>query len=304
MSYADRIARMQGELLVKFQSDNPTNKIERPIPRAGTRVTMQIGKGPRIVNGKVISDWVGEILNGTAILQSGLTRIDLSGYVDVGNGSPRRNMLDDGNVRLIMRAPFYFFGVDYSSNMSWTSNNAIVFGTINPYFTADISANTIPSILIGNYDRILTNMTTSNIVSSGFAITTIVPSFTNVYTDYFDLSNNPIYNPNVPNYTYQIRLIKELNGSQRQFIEVLVISSPPITGYSSAITVLGNLNTIGLPIDQTKKSPYNITNGTTFLNPCGSTFSLTSPPAGTSFVFSSDSTGSNWAFTNNARVNT
>jgi hypothetical protein len=39
------------------------------------------------------------------------------------------------------------------------------------------------------------------------------------------------------------------------------------------------------------------------LNPCGSAFSLTSPPANTSFVFSSDSTGSVWTFTNNAHVN-
>ena len=300
MSYADRIARMQGELLVKYHFDNPLGKIERPIPRAGTHVTMRIGQGPRIVNGKVL-DW-DQILTGTAILQSGLTSVNLSGIFDAGYGPP--GMLDDGLVPLTIGAPFNFFGI--TPTISWSSNNALVFGTINPTNTVNISANTVPAILIGNYDRILTSIKTSNSVTEVFAITTIVPTFVNYLTDYVGPSSSFVFNPAVPTYSYQIRLIKERVGSQRQYVEVLVISSPPSPGYSSAITtyLTGDVDSNGDPIDQTKRSPYNITNGTAFLNPCGSTFSLTSPPAGSSFVFSSDATGSRWAFTNNARVNT
>ena len=112
-------------------------------------------------------------------------------------------------------------------------------------------------------------------------------------------------------YIYEIRLIKETTGDQRQFVEVSVVSSPPSPGYSSAaITyrsgsdVNGNpIDSNGFTIDQTKASPYNITDGVAFLNPCGTTFSTESPAAGTSFLFSSDSTGSTWTFTNNAYVN-
>lgn len=296
MSYADRIARMQGELLVKYHFDNPLGKVENPIPRAGTHVTMRIGQGPRIVNGKVISDW-DQILTGTAVLQGGLTSVNLSTIYDAGTAPT--GMLDDGLVPLTIGASFNFFGI--TPTISWSSNNAIVFGTVNPINTVNISANTVPAILIGNYDRILTSINTSNSVTEVFAITTILPTFTNYFTD--NVSST---------YSYQIRLIKERAGSQRQYVEVLVISSPPSPGYSSANisyptgnSANGNpQDTNGNPIDQTKQSPYNITNGTAFLNPCGSTFSLTSPPAGLSFVFSSDATGSRWAFTNNARVNT
>jgi hypothetical protein len=101
-------------------------------------------------------------------------------------------------------------------------------------------------------------------------------------------------------------LIKETVGSQRQFVEVYVISSPPSPGYSTAISSYPsgtNIDANGNPIDATKNSPYNITNGTSFLNPCGSTFSTSSPSANTSFVFSSDASGSSWVFTNNSYVN-
>ena len=105
-------------------------------------------------------------------------------------------------------------------------------------------------------------------------------------------------------YQYQIRLIKENIGAQRQFVEVYVISSPPSPGYSTAINTdpSGSIASNGNNIDTTKNSPYNITNGTIFLNPCGSTYSTSSPAANTSFVFSSDSTGTSWVFNNNSHV--
>jgi hypothetical protein len=141
-----------------------------------------------------------------------------------------------------------------------------------------------------------------NSINGLCSITTLIVNFYNYYID-----------PNTaPLYKYQIRLIKEAGGAQRQFVEVVIISSPPSPGYSSNLSVsypsgngAGGLpqDSDGLPIDTTKASPYNITNGTAFLNPCGTTYSSASPSTGTSFVFSSDSTGSSWTFTNNAYVN-
>jgi hypothetical protein len=158
------------------------------------------------------------------------------------------------------------------------------------------------SILIGNYDRRCNSLYYMNSINGLCSITTLIVIFYNYYID-----------PNTaPLYKYQIRLIKESTGAQRQFVEVVVISSPPSPGYSSNLSVTypsgsgaGGLpqDSDGLPIDPTKTSPNNITNGTVFLNPCGTLFQTASPPAGTSFVFSSDSTGTNWTFTNNAYVN-
>ena len=114
-------------------------------------------------------------------------------------------------------------------------------------------------------------------------------------------------------FEYQIRLIKEKGGSQRQFVEVYVVFGfeSMCPGYSTGI-INYPLNTRispvpydsnGNAIDSTKHSPFNITNGINFLNPCGTTYSTVSPTTNTSFVFSSDSTGTSWVFTNNAYVN-
>jgi hypothetical protein len=172
-----------------------------------------------------------------------------------------------------------------------------------PAYLVSISHNTIPAILLGNYNRILKKLSYINTTNSHFSITTLYPHFYNYYTDNTNTA---------PLYKWRIRLIKENISSKRQFIEVCVgptsITTP---GYSSSIgtypsgfDIFGNpQDSNGLLIDQTKTSPFNITNGTSFLNLCGSTFGVTSPPANTSFVFSSDSTGTNWVFTNNACVN-
>jgi len=165
-----------------------------------------------------------------------------------------------------------------------------------------ISRNTIPAILLGNYDRLLTKLSYINTIGSRYSITTLYPQVYNYYTDSL---GSPIYK-------WRVRIIKENVGSLRQFIEVCVGSTDILSpGYSSAIStypsgldVNGNpIDSNGLIIDQTKNSPYNITNGTTFLNLCGSTFGTTSPPANTSFVFQSDSNGINWTFLNNSCVN-
>ena len=153
----------------------------------------------------------------------------------------------------------------------------------------------MPAILLGNYERKLKTFYYSNYSSANYSITTLLVTFYNYYTDLVGAAT----------YQYKIRLIKENSGSQRKFVEVYVISSPPDTGYSSAIVSYptGSLDSNGNAIDVTKNSPYNITNGTSFLNPCGATFSLVSPTVNTSFVLASDYTGTTWSFTNNAYVN-
>jgi hypothetical protein len=246
------------------------------------------------------------ILSGTISVSgstSVMTQINFTGISDAGYGSqsPILGVLDDAFITLPMAGMvFNFFGTNYSNNISWNSNNALVFGTTFNPNTVSISANSAKSILLGNYDRLCTGIYYSNTSSLAFSINTFIVTF----CDYFT-------NPGTPTYKYQIRLIKENIASQRQFVEVCVVSSPPSPGYSNAdisypsdVDASGNpIDSNGLIIDQTKGSPYNITNGVAFLNPCGATFSTSSPPAGSSFVFSSDSTGTTWSFNNNSFVN-
>jgi len=244
------------------------------------------------------------IINGRGSVYYGnLTQVSLPGSLyDAGiSGIP--NILDDGEVPIPMaNIVFNFFGTNYSNNLYWSSNNALLFGrSNNTNLTVDITRNLVPSILIGNYDRVLKTFYYTNIITTNYSMTILLVTF---YDYYANTSSDDTYQ-------YQIRLIKENVGSQRQFIEVYIISTPPSPGYSNAnITypsgVDSNGNSIdsnGNRIDSTKQSPYNITNGTNFLNPCGSLYSTVSPSVNTSFVFSSDSTGSSWLFSLNSHVN-
>jgi hypothetical protein len=235
---------------------------------------------------------------------AGLTQINFTGIFDAGYGmqTPITGVLDDAFVPIPMGGMvFNFFGTNYSSNITWNSNNALIFGTTFNAGIVSVSNVTANAILFGNYDRLCTGLYYSNDINSGYSITTLIVTFTDYFTD-----------PGTPTYKYQIRLIKETTGDLRQFVEVCIVSSPPSPGYSSnpAVTYPSGPGVNGLPvdsnnnyIDSTKNSPYNITNGTAFINPCGSTFSTASPAAGTSFVFSSDATGSNWTFNNNSYIN-
>lgn len=243
------------------------------------------------------NSFVISVASGIGALYSGnLTQVPIPGiFADVGNPA-MANILDDSDVPIPMASiVFNFFGVNYSNNLYWSTNNALIFGTPNPHLEADISRNLVPSILIGNYDRLLKTFSYTNIIKTDYSITVLLITFYDYYTNIASSST----------YQYQIRLIKENGGARRQFVEVYVVSSPPSPGYSSAITNYpsGTVDSNGNPIDSTKNSPYNITNGTTFLNPCGSIYSAASPLTNTSFVFSSDSTGTSWVFTNNSYVN-
>jgi hypothetical protein len=244
----------------------------------------------------------GNLYVSTNELSNSGTSINFTGIFDAGTAPT--DMLDDAFVPIPMGGMiFNFFGTNYTSNMKWGSNNSIIFGSMSQSLSVNISRNSVPAILLGNYDRILKKLSYINNIGTNYSITTLYPQFFNYYTD--NTSTGSVY-------TWRVRLIRENYGLQRQYVEVCIgRTSAPTPGYSTALNVYpSGVNVNGNPqdsngnlIDQTKSSPFNITNGTTFLNPCGSTFGLTSPDANTSFVFSSDSTGSSWTFTNNASVN-
>jgi hypothetical protein len=240
------------------------------------------------------------IVNGQgSIYSESLIQIAIPG--NLYDAYPNINALEDGDVPIPMsNIVFNFFGINYSNNLYWSSNNALIFGTPFPNLEINITRNLVPSILLGNYDRKLKTFFYKNIIKNQYSITILRVNFYDYYTD----------NNNSTTYQYQIRLIKENIGLQRQFVEIYIISSPPSPGYSTAnisypsgTNGLGPQDSNGNNIDSTKLSPYNITNGTTFLNPCSTTFSTASPPINTSFVFSSNSSGSVWAFNNNSYVN-
>jgi len=240
---------------------------------------------------------------------SGLTQIDLTGIYDAGYGSqsPIPGVLDDSFIQIPMAGnSFNFFGTNYGTadTVYWNSNNALSFGSVFSPITVSISSDTAPAILFGNYDRLASDVYYSHSTSADnkFNITKILVKF----ADYYDNTTN------LDAGIYQIRLIKEVSGEKRQWIEVSIISSPPSPGYSNNLTVSypSGVNGSGQPqdsngleIDATKDSPYNITDGITFLNPLGTLYSSASPAAGTSFILQSDELGNAWTFTNNAYVN-
>jgi len=241
------------------------------------------------------------VVSGDAIPDiTGMIPISFDGIYDSGGGS--YGIIDDGNVRLPIDIPFFFFGVDYgtSSSISWNSNNALIFGPVtNVQHTINISATTCPAILLGNYDRIMTELSTKKTSTTNCDIITILHTFTNYYTD------------NVSSYPMVIRLIKEKNNQRRQWVETTTIFSPPTSGYSNDASVSypsgkntqgQNVDSNGNTIDSTKSSPYNITNGTLFLNPCGTLYSTSSPTSGSTMLFQSDSTGTEWSFINHSHI--
>jgi hypothetical protein len=243
----------------------------------------------------------GSVYNGT------MTQVTIPGSLSDTRVPVYLITLDNGDVPIPMAGMiFNFFGTNYSNNLYWSSNNALIFGTPVPELEVNISRYTVPAILLGNYDRLLEKFYYKNISTTNYSMTVLLVHFWEYYM-VGDISNT-----SSQTYEYQIRLIKEKGGSQRQFVEVYVVFGQQLMcpGYSTGISDYPPLSQFkqptdskGDPIDSTKHSPFNITNGTYFLNPCGTTFSTVSPATNTSFVFSSDSTGTSWVFTNNAYVN-
>ena len=290
----------------------------------------------------------------TNMISINVSSIFENGDILYTNTTPRTRVdtLDDGNIQIPMSGnDFYMFGYNAGAaeTVEWNSNNAIFFGPIttipavNPLSLVsfgptdgyrDTSTATgngfVPTfgkyVLLGNYDRRLRSFYTSqyNTLDSKYSIS----KFVAVFDDYFlydqDSSGNLIQVTTPPQGTFSVRLIRELVGVNRQWIEVSVIQSPPTPGYIADTTVSypsgtytardasGNaispasiyngrpMDANGNLIEPTKISPYDICNGTSLLNICGTTFSRASPPTGTSFIFQSDSQGNNWSFKNNA----
>ena len=228
------------------------------------------------------------------------------------SGNP---VLDDSSIRIPMGSmDFYFFGINYGANndIYWNTNNAITFGNNYNLDTVSFNANTIPAILLGNYDRLCSELYHKSYASYNFNIRvadikTIVVEFADYYTDTSNFEAGK----------YQIRFIKEVADRKRQWVEVSIISSPLHPGYSTNLTgptnpagynfdASGNrasmIDSNGNTVNATKISPYDITDGTAFLNVAGTTYSGASPPIGTSFVYQGNSDGYSWQFINNAYV--
>jgi len=237
------------------------------------------------------------------IFDDGAPLNDASGNPFTFNG---KRIIDDGSIQIPTGGrDFFFFGTNYgaANNIYWNSNNALTFSPMSDPHIVSISKNSVPAILIGNYDRMCSALYHSSYFSPGnlFSVLVIVAYFTDYYTDTSNFAQGK----------YQIRLIREINGSKRQWVELTVISEVASPGYSNnpAVTYPSGTDASGNPIDSnaqridsTKNSPYDITDGTTFQNVMGSLFSTASPQAGTTLLYRSDSTGSNWVFSNNAYV--
>lgn len=315
-----------------YQFVNDINQAESETPSLLLTAVTPVGIKPG--NNSVILNLIG------------FTRINFTGINDVGNvagvytdgsgnyildssGNPTRDssgtplltatgnpVLDDSSIRIPMGSMnFYFFGTNYGANNSiyWNTNNAITFGNTYNLNMVSFNSNTIPAILLGNYDRLCSELYYQNytIYSSSIpvaSITAIVVEFADYYTETSNFEAGK----------YQIRFIREVAGQQRQWVEVSVISSPLHPGYSTNLTGPNNpagynndasgnrasmIDSNGNTVDSTKNSPYDITDGTQFLNVVGTAYSAASPAVGTSFVYQGDSNGYSWVFINNAYVN-
>ena len=254
----------------------------------------------------------------------GLTQIAFTSSMEKGslpagsafydaNSNPKA--IDDAGIQIPTGGmDFFFFGTNYGSanNIYWNTNNAITFGQIPNETTVSISKNMVPAILLGNYDRYCTGLyyRSFSTVSKGgaqFKILVIQAHFSNYYTDTTGSPAGPLTAGK-----YHIRLIREQSGAKRQWVEVSVISgvnSPgysnnPSVSYPSGIDASGNrIDSNSQRIDSTKNSPYDITDGSNFINVVGTTYSTASPATGTSFVYQSESLGNSWQFFSNGYVN-
>lgn len=209
-------------------------------------------------------------------------------------------MRDDVSIPIPMNGiEFNFFGYNYNANIYWNSNNVITFGTMSAILesTVSYSCDSAPAILLGNYDRLLKSFSTLTREGPKFSVTEILVEFLNYFNDDTKTAQT---------YTWIIKLIKENVGPKRQYIEVSTGPNQlPDAGYSSSRMNYPSgtgIDSKNMPIDPTKNSPFNITNGSEFLNPFGQTYMTTAPPANTSFVLWSDSTGTNWSFVDKAQV--
>jgi len=221
----------------------------------------------------------------------------------VGNG-----YLDDAFIKIPMGGmDFFFNGINYGTDVKWNSNNFLAFGSFTG-ISVNRSVNLEPTeskgIMLGNYDRLCSSIYYSNYNIHDFSITKLTLVFSDYYTKTLpaDLLAGKL----------QIRLIKENRGNMRQWVEVGVISAPSSPGYSNNPTIsypsgtmVSGGNTVNKdsnsnPINSTKNSPWDISNGSTFLQVAGSSYSTAFPVAGTTILYEGDKDGVVWTFTPNA----
>ena len=239
-----------------------------------------------------------------------LTPIDFTGVIDQGITTPTYNgarTIDDASIQIPMGGmDFYFFGENFGAadNIYWNTNNAITFGRMLDDHLVSISSNSavsgartnIPAIMLGNYDRLTSAIYTGKYFTNDklFQVVIFIVYFSDYYTDTTNLDAGK----------YQIRLIRELFGNNRQWVEVTVISSVSSPGYSNnppgPYPSGAGLDANNLAVDPTKNSPFDMTDGNTFFNLCGTEFSKVSPQAGTSFLYQSNYIGNRWDFLNNS----
>ena len=269
-----------------------------------------IGNGPMYsVNGNYVTDM--DLAGATYINPSSPYLIEY-GYQLPPNRDTNGNFLyppgstrDDAYFPIPMyETQFYFFGV-LQTQMYWSTNCAILFrnpGVRVPNIPGNSSylnttgfnnrvnlGSPLPAILLGNADRRLDNLYVKNeSIPAKFSILTI-------FVFYEDYTSQLISTPNTGQ--YRVRLIRELTGDKKQWIEVSVKVAPTSSGY-----IAGQIDTDGNPVDPTKLSPYNITDGNSFTNICGTTYSTVAPAAGKSFTFMSNSQGFDWSFRENSYV--
>jgi hypothetical protein len=208
---------------------------------------------------------------------------------------------------------FKFFGKSYTNNqLYWSTNCAIIFGdSTNSYIDprkrlVSVRSSPYPAVLLGDGDRRLDKLfVRDDSIEGKFSIFTLLVFYEGFTQQLLCLPNTA---------QMQVRLIRELTGFNRQWIEVstklkpLQANGDDSPGYTanqittdSAIDSNGNV-TNNLPADPNLLSPYNITDGTEFYNPCGTTFSTKCPDNGSSFTFEGTGDGYNWVFRNNTYV--
>jgi hypothetical protein len=155
-----RLQQLRAKNLYYFQTLNPTKQLEDPrgIKSSSTYSELKTYQDNTLLNQTILYEPFSiNILNGNLSVSEsvdGLTLISFIGITDSGGFTPPNpTVLDDANVPLPLDGMvFNFFGANYSANIFWNTNNALIFGTMNPNIVS-ISSTTIPSILLGNYDR-------------------------------------------------------------------------------------------------------------------------------------------------------
>ncbi len=235
-----------------------------------------------------------------------MIKIDLNdpNIYDSGYGNAQAasfQYLDDALIKIPMGGmDFFFNGINYGTQIKWNSNNFLAFGSLSGSVnrSVNLEPTACKAIMFGNYDRLCSSIYYSNYNVNNFSITKLIVSFSDYYTNTSPLE--------LVAGKLQIRLIREDGGEQRQWVEVGVISAPPSPGYSnnpsirypsgSTTTTDSNSN----PINPTKNSPWDISDGSRYLQVAGSSYSTAFPPTGTTMIYESDNKGLSWTFRSNA----